>query len=221
MTDNKISIHKLLGGHSFNANRQSKWKMATSFWADSNDFLWRVGLLKDDRPHDTNAYFAKLYVDLLMSAECALKSLIISLSVSSETPEDAYKTARRGGHNLVTLYALVESRAKRRMKLLTPKQKAILTKANTNGVGYRYDITTFFFLSRENHIDRAFQRGQVSAVINFDFINGLYDMLHVLKALADSAVHKYYGNDSSLAGNNMQKLADRQDAFFIAVRNLL
>ena len=178
MAIKKLNFHKLLGGRPFNADRQLKYKLSTSFWADSNDFLWRAGLLLKDRPHDTNAYFAKIYVDLIMSAECALKSLIISLSLPTETPEDAYLTARRIGHHLDRLYAEVEQRAKRRVRLLSPADKNILLKANTLGVNYRYDITTFFFLTQEDYIDRAFQRGLVSSVINFDVINELYTLLH-------------------------------------------
>ncbi|GAB2846035.1 hypothetical protein [Hymenobacter ruber] len=218
---NIINLQQLLGTHPFNADRQLKWKIASSFAADANDFLWRVGLLNQNRPHDTTAYFAKMYVDLLMSAECALKSLIISLSVKGETPEDAYTVARRTGHDLEKLYLKVEGRAKRRIKLLTPKQRALLMKANTIGVGYRYDISTFFFLSRENRIDRAFQRGPVSGILNYEFIMEFYAMLHDLRDTANASLKKYYGRDNSLAGVNLQKLADRQDAFYTAVGRLL
>ncbi len=221
MAEKKTNIHKLLGGKPFNADRQLKYKLATSFWADSNDFLWRVGLLINNRPHDSNAYFSKLYVDLIMSAECALKSLIISLSLPSETPEDAYLTARNLSHNLDKLYIEVARRAKNRIKLLTKTDKNILLKANTLGVGYRYDIRTFFFLTQEDYIDRAFQKGLVSSVINYEFINKLYKMLHTLKDISTNSYVKYYGKDNSLSGSNLQKLHDRQDAFFIAMRNKL
>jgi hypothetical protein len=221
MAKKKLNLHKLFGDRPFNVDRQLKYKLSTSFWADSNDFLWRVGLLLNDRPHDSNAYFAKMYVDLIMSAECALKSLIISLSLSNETPEDAYSTARRIGHNLDKLYTEVEHRAKRRVKLLSLADKSILLKANTLGVNYRYDITTFFFLTQEDYIDRAFQRGLVSSVINFDFINKLYKMLHKLKDIADISYHKYYGKDNTISGKNLQKLQNRQTAFFTAMRNKL
>lgn len=213
MTKKKLNLHELLGGRPFNADRQLKYKLSYSFWADSNDFLWRAGLLLKDRPYDSNAYFAKIYVDLIMSAECALKSLIISLSLPTETPEDTYSTARKIGHNLDRLYAEVEQRAKRRVKLLSPTNKRKLLKANTLGVNYRYDITTFFFLTQEDYIDRAFQRGQISSIINLNFINELYTMLHTLKDIAGSTYHKYYGKDNSLSGTNIQRLQIRQTTF--------
>jgi len=221
MKKKKTISHKLLGGHPFNAERQLKYRLATSFWSDANDFLIRVSLLRDNRPHDTKAYFAKLYVDLLMSAECALKSLIISLSKKSETPEDAYLTARRNSHNLDKLYKEVELRAKNRIKLLSKKEKDILLKANTIGVGFRYDITTFFFLAQEDYIDRMFQDGQVSSVININFINDFYKMLHTLNDIADKSYHKYYGKNNLLSGINLQKLKERQDAFFTTMESKL
>lgn len=221
MPQKKINIHKLLGGHPFNAERQLKYKLSTSFWSDSNDFLWRVELLINNRPHDSNAYFSKMYVDLIMSAECALKSLIISLSLSSETPEVAYLNARKLSHHLDKLYLEVEIRARKRIKLLTKADKIILLKANTLGVGYRYDITTFFFLTQEDHLDRAFKTGLVSSVINYDFIIELQRVLHILKDIAYYSYDKYYGKDSSLMGTNLQKLHDRQDVFFKAMKNKL
>ncbi|AYA39020.1 hypothetical protein D3Y59_17710 (plasmid) [Hymenobacter oligotrophus] len=194
-----------------------KRKIASSFAADSNDFLWRVGLLKDNRPHDTTSFFAKLYVDLLMSAECALKSLIVSLSPASETPEDAYLKIRRIGHKLDKLYEEVERRASRRLKLLTPKQRALLMEANTIGVGYRYDITTFFFLSRESRLDRAFQQGPVSGILNYEFITAFYTMLHDLRDLAGTAERKRFGQLSPLTIKQLGKVNKREDDFFAAV----
>lgn len=218
MTKKKTSFHKLLGGQPFNADRQLKYKLSTSYWSDSNDFLWRVGLLINNRPHDANSYFSKIYVDLIMSAECALKSLIISLSLKTETPEEAYLVARKLSHHLDKLYNEVEIRAKGRIKLLSKIDKNILLKANTLSVGYRYDITTFFFLTQEDNIDRVFKKGLVSSVINYDFISNLYIMLHTLKKIAGLSYNKYYGKDNMLSGTNMQKLKDRQDAFFTTMR---
>lgn len=201
----------------FNATRAMKRKIAESFAADANDFIWRVSILNSNRPHDTTSFFAKMYVDMLMGAECALKSLIVSLSPASETPEDAYLVIRRLGHKLDDLYAEAERRAARRMKLLTPKQQATLLKANTIGVGYRYDITTFFFLSRESRLDRAFQRGPVSGNLKYGFIMAFYAMLQELAGLANAAERKYFGLPAAMSINQLGKLNVREDSFFAAV----
>lgn len=221
MAKKKLNLNRLFGSLPFNADKHLKYKLSMSFWADSNDFLWRAGILLKERPYDTNAYFAKIYVDLIMSAECALKSLIISLSLPTESPEVAYLTARKIGHNLEKLYTEVELRGKKRLKLLSPRNKKILFKANKLGVNYRYEITKFFFLTQEDYIDRAFQRGFVSSVINFEFISLLYNMLHDLNELASKSHHKYYGKYSSLSGSNIKKQQDRQNAFFTTMRNKL
>ena len=216
-----IKIHQLLGLNPFDAERHLKHKLSTSFWSDSNDFLWRVQGLLNGRPHDTRGYFAKIYVDLIMSAECALKSLIISLSDSNETPEDVYSKARSFSHNLENLYKEVESRAKGKVKLLTKNDRKILLKANTLGVGYRYDITTFFFFIQENNIDRAFEQGKVSSIINYRFINQLYKMLHTLNNIAYQSFQKHYGKDIGVSGTNLTTLKQREKTFFNSVKNKL
>ncbi|GAB3406934.1 hypothetical protein HNQ93_004305 [Hymenobacter luteus] len=208
-------------GRPFNVSQSLKRKMASSFAADANDFLWRVGILNSSRPHDTNSFFSKMYVDLLMSAECSLKSLIVSLSPPNETPEDAYLKIRSLGHNLEKLYKEVERRAVNRLKLLKPAQRALLMDANTIGVGYRYDITIFFFLSRESRLDRAFQQGTVSRILNYDFIMALYNMLHELRDLADAAQLKRFGPLTALSMKQLGKIEEREDAFFAAVGHRL
>jgi len=50
--------------------------------------------------------------DLLLCAECALKSLEISLSKKTETSGQAYLESRKNSHNLDSQYVEVEQRAK-------------------------------------------------------------------------------------------------------------
>jgi hypothetical protein len=221
MNKKKTNLQKLTGGHPFNAERHLKWQLSSSYWKDSNDYLWRVGIIKENIPHESSAFFAKMYVDLLICAECALKSLIISLSKRTTTPEQEYLIARKNSHNLEKLYEKVERRAKRRIKLLSKKDKEILLKANSLGVGFRYDITTFLFLTQEDFVDREFNEGQVSSVINFNFIINFYEMLFNLKKIARKSIDKYYGKDNSISGKYLKKMTDRRDAFFIAMKNQL
>lgn len=211
----------IFSGAPFDADGQLKYTLASHFWGDSNDFLWRVSILKDKRPHDSNAYFAKIYVDLLMSAECALKSLIVSLSQDNETPEQAYMKARQYGHDLQKLYDEVKLRAKRRVKLLNSREVKILLKANTLKVNYRYGITTFLFLLQENTFDRAFRDGAVSSVVNYTFITAFYKVLHTLKDIAVKSNKKYYGKHMSMMGSDLERLEPRRERFFNNIKHKL
>jgi hypothetical protein len=214
-------INHLLKGYPFNSDRHLKWQLSNSYLKDSNDFLWRIGLINENLPYTSSAFLAKMYVDLLMGAECALKSLIISLSKKLETPEQAYIVVRNDSHNLQKLYEEVERRAKRRIKLLLKGDKSLLFKANSLGVGYRYDITTFLFLTQEDFVDRELNTGKVSSVINYEFIIDFYKMLFRLKAIANKSLEKYYRKDSGIPGKRLKSKWNRQNAFFKSMKNKL
>lgn len=164
----------------FKAELYVKRTVAVSFWKDSNDLLWRGNIFKRYVQHDSLSTRSKIYVDIVMAIECSLKSMILSLSKNSESPEDAYLRARSCSHNLDKLYSEVKNRAKNRIKLLSIDSEAIIYMANTLGVGYRYDITTFMMLSQEDWADRSRRKGAVSSIINHDFINKLNVIAHEL-----------------------------------------
>jgi hypothetical protein len=214
------NLDKIIGKHPFNAEIHLKRQLASSFWKDTNDFLWRFGLMKENLPYVSSAFLAKMYVDLLMCSECALKSLIISLSKKPETSEQVYLIARNKSHNLQALYQEVESRAKGRIKLLSKKDKSILLKANSLGVGFRYDITTFLFLSQEDFIDREFNEGHVSSVINYDFLCEFNNTLLGLSKIGNNSLNKYFKN-SPISFENLEKLRIRQSTFLLNVKNKL
>lgn len=77
---------------------------------------------------------AKAIVDLAMSIECSLKSLIISLSKNIETPAKAYKIAKNLSHNLDNLHQEVKKRAKHRFKL---KQRDDIVFENLKNLGIK------------------------------------------------------------------------------------
>lgn len=202
----------------YNAEKYIKKDVAASFWKDSNDLLWRVNIFRRYISHDSLSTKSKIYVDLIMAIKCSLKSLIISLSKNDETPESAYLVARNCSHNLDKLYNEVRKRAKNRIKLLYKDDVDILVKANSLGVGYRYDITTFMFISQETWADRSIRKGKVSSVINHTFINGLIKVAHHLSKIAKNAHSKYL---EAYAVQNLKKwktTENRRSAFLETVK---
>ncbi|MFY0686571.1 MAG: hypothetical protein JXQ90_05370 [Cyclobacteriaceae bacterium] len=170
---------------------------------------------------ESTSFYAKIYVDILMGTECALKSCIVSLSHKSESPEDAYFASRKGGHSIQKLYAEVATRAKNRVQLLKSSDYKILMRACTLGVGYRYGITTFMFLIQEDSFERIFNQGNVSSIINPDFILRFMDVAFQIKSIAWAMHNKYCGENKAMSGKNMKKYEDRQKNFYINVKNKL
>lgn len=134
----------------FNSDKFLKATIADSMFKDANQFLWRVHFLLRTSDFTDRNWYSKIYVDLLMAIESDLKGLIVCLSKDSESPEDAYKSARKKGHDIKQLYSEVELRAKNRLKLLSVKQKERLfvdfTILNVNN---RYDLVTFYDIKND------------------------------------------------------------------------
>lgn len=56
----------------FDAERHLKCRLASFFWRDANDFMWRIDLVQNtDMQH--RSFRAKVFVDMLMAAECCDK----------------------------------------------------------------------------------------------------------------------------------------------------
>ena len=92
--------------------RAVKSVAAINFLTDGNLFIERFDMLSASESMENHYFSSKAFVDLSMSIECSLKSIIISLSPDDESPAEAYKKARTGSHKLNALYSEVEVRAK-------------------------------------------------------------------------------------------------------------
>ena len=197
----------------YNANLYVKKTISGSFYYDSNDLLIRANIFRNGISHDSLSTKAKTYVDLIMSIECSLKSMIISLSSKNESPEDAYLKARRCSHNLDKLYIEVKIRAKNRIKLLSKESEAILIKANSLGVGYRYNITSFMFISQESWADRGPRKGKVSSILNHNFINQLTVVASQMMKIASKANEKYLGRYGNINTGKWEETEYRHTKF--------
>jgi hypothetical protein len=100
--------------------RAVKSYIASNFYIDGNLFIEAFDIVNATDSMENRAFRAKAIVNLCMSIECSLKSLIISLSKDSETPKGAYKKARSCGHKIEDLHTEMALRAKKRFS--TPKR---------------------------------------------------------------------------------------------------
>ena len=129
----------------FDIEKALKWQLADHFRRDANDFIWRMDKINDPESSSLS-WNAKRFVDMRMSAECALKSIVISLSKSNETPENAYSSARGCSHSLQKLKEVVIKRAYRKVKFLSETEIVVLLEGHSIDVFTRYSVETLFML---------------------------------------------------------------------------
>lgn len=189
----------------FNAERQLKAILASTMRTDANDFLLRTNILLKDIDLLSYAYLSKIYVDILMSIESNLKALIIILSKNDETPEEAYKEARKHSHKIGELYGEVENRASKRIKLLLRKDKdELLNNSIKITVNNRYRLVTLSQIRTEG-VNRDWGLGQYSKLINYEYIRELQKTAFKIHEIAHNASEKYL-DSMGMKGTNMKKI---------------
>jgi hypothetical protein len=189
----------------FNADRFLKSTISKSMWSDSNDFLWRVDVIKKNNETTSFSWISKLYIDLLMAIESDLKSLIISLSQKQEIPEKAYTVVRSKSHNIEQLYSEVEERAKNRIKLLDHKKKdELLNKAIKIKVSHRYKLISLISIRNENGSDRDFGFGEYSSILTYKYLSIIEKIALELHSIAKKSDEKYMPF-IMMNGSNMKK----------------
>jgi len=189
-------------------------------WSDSNDFLWRIDIIKKNNSNTNFSWISKIYIDLLMAIESDLKSLIISLSKKQETPEEAYTIARNRGHSIVQLFEEVEQRAKNRIKLLEEKDKnEIINRASKIKVSNRYKLISFLNIRSELGIDRDIGLGKYSSLLTYQYLEKIEVIALKLHSIAKKSNEKYTP-DIAMSGGNMEKYFDRIEEFKNNVRRL-
>lgn len=171
----------------YNENEYLKARISDGMHVDANQFLWRVYLLLRSSDFTDRNWFSKIYVDLMMAIESNLKSIAISLSPKSETPEQAYKKVRSKGHRIKELYQLVETLAKKRLKLLSPKVKnELLNRYSKLGVSNRYELITLYGIW-EDIENKNFGENSVKSILQESSLfrlEEIADKLHQISAKA-------------------------------------
>ncbi|MUK62714.1 hypothetical protein GNP81_16390 [Aliivibrio fischeri] len=135
-----ISKMKKIAGAANNVKivQAAKSVVAINFYTDGNLFIERYDLMNSHHDLMQHRQFrAKAMVDLAMSLECSLKSLVISLSPSTQKPKAAIKKARDCSHDHQKLYRRVKVKAKHRVTLAS-MDNLILDDLAKFGVGSRY-----------------------------------------------------------------------------------
>jgi hypothetical protein len=118
--------------------RGVKHTISSNFLTDAFLFIERFDYLIVSESKVNRLFRAKAIVDLIMSLECSLKSLIISLSKDSEKPFEAYQNARKVNHDIDKLFNECSKRAKNRFQI--PKRPCIFDDISALGIGSRYSL---------------------------------------------------------------------------------
>jgi hypothetical protein len=197
----------------FDAERHLKCRLASFFWSDANDFMWRIDLVqKTDMQH--RSFRAKLFVDMLMASECSLKSIIFSMSPKTETAEAAYKLMRGCGHDLRSLSAEAAKRCKGRVAFLTPKQTAILQQAADLGVRTRYGVDIFFMLRHEDPKGSFFRTGKVTSTLeDHKWLNEFYRVVAAIFKASKAASKRVCEKRRGMLGTDIPAWSQRVKAF--------
>jgi hypothetical protein len=202
----------------FNADTFLKRTICDSMSVDANQFLWRVHYLIRLNDFADRNWYSKIYVDLIMAVETDLKAIIVALSESSETPEEAYNSAREKKHNITKLYTEVEKRAKNRLKLLHKKDRELLlNKYCLLNVSNRYDLVTFYGI-REDIKNKNFTDNSVKSILTYKSLIELEKITNRLHQITNKAVNKK--PMISMSGNNMENYFKRLDLFKTNIKRI-
>lgn len=135
-----------------NPVRGKKAIMARNTSQDAWQFIDRFDALNNDAQNMQDVdYAAKAVVDLCVSIESSLKSLIICLSPDKETPAELYKNLKRVyGHKLKKLHDEVISRAKnKKFKIQKNKKRVFNRLEKLEYINSRYSQEIWKFIQDE------------------------------------------------------------------------
>ena len=104
--------------------RAIKGIISFNFWEDGLLFIEISDKINTTELMENRHVRSKMIVNLIMSLECSLKSLIISLSEDKHTPKEAYQEARSLSHKIDKLYEQAKIKSKKRFKI--PPKNEIL-----------------------------------------------------------------------------------------------
>lgn len=146
---------------------------------------------------------AKIIVDLLMSIECSLKSLIISLSIDNEPPEIAFKKLKNLSHSLEKLYEEVASRSKNRFKIHRLNKK-LFNDLKKLGVRSRYAYEICSIRTQSNSGPYYLGNDLISLTIDDPrWAISLRNEAVIFNNLATKCQVKYLSKHAILSGNKI------------------
>jgi len=151
----------------FDADMQVKAMVAGCYVRDGCDLL-EVFLAGWNSERNNRSYRAKLFINLRLAVECYLKALVITYSENAESPEDAYKAARKSSHKLACLLAEVQSRSKRTKRYFRKAADKFIAEFDAMKVVLRYEVDMAAEFSKETFEDQFFGTGPMSSTIASD-----------------------------------------------------
>jgi len=195
------TINQILGAPKVHKPKRAvKSLVSRNFYIDGNLFIERFDQVRYTDSMNNRNFRAKTIVDLAMSIECSLKSLIISLSKDNESPAKAYKKARKLSHNLKKLHKELKLRSKNRFKIPS-KDDRVFDDLEKLGVGSRYSYE--IWLLRFQSSTGSFFLGDdliSQTVDNSDWEVMVRNEAVMLNNLASKCHSKYLSKHSILSG---------------------
>lgn len=214
-----IEIALALGqAKKFNPSRSVKHSIASCFNTDANLFIEKYDCLIRHTDSMQNRNFrSKAIIDLLMSIECSLKSMIISLSKDSEEPSNSYLKARKKGHNIVDLFDECSKRSKNKLRFM--KKPNIFVDVSRLGVDKRYSFEIWTLRLKSAEIDLFFGNDLVSKTIdNPIWAKDLRKLAIQLLKLSSKAIKKYLDPHSVLIGKKFSQRDNKLNKFLLGVK---
>ena len=202
----------------FDADMQVKAMVANCYTRDGSDLLevFRMGWESD---RNNRSYRSKLFINLRMAVECYLKALVITYSDKAETPEDAYKAARKASHKLVDLLAEVQTRSGWNKRYFRRSSDAFITQVDDMKVGLRYEVDMVAEFSKETFEEQFLDSGPMSGTIGSDeWMLSLYEHAKYIGQKARRAFQHKLDDHTELLGADADKRAKRIKLFMTSVK---
>ncbi|HAT8521871.1 TPA: hypothetical protein I7190_27085 [Vibrio vulnificus] len=183
--------------------RAVKGVIARNYYVDGNLFIERFDILNSSNDSMQNKQFrAKAMVDLCMSLECSMKSLVVSLNHDSKTPKRLMKDLKNLSHHLDKLFDKTTKLSKNRFTLAKLSQSK-LNELKKYGVGARYshDIWAIQTSSAYSVSDDLIE----ATIDNPIWMNELRNIAVEWNNAASNCYDKYLSKHCIISGNDHKR----------------
>jgi hypothetical protein len=211
-----MSVFQVLLGRAkkFKPPRSVKSIIASNFSRDAQLFIERFDILFASEGRDDKWFRAKVLLDLIMSIECSLKSLFISLSKDDEKPSEAYREARRLSHNISLLFEKCSERAKNRLKL-PAKPVNIFKDIESLGISIRYSHELWLIRFNDSVSGLFFEDGRISRTIDDPvWAKELRSVAVMFLKLSEDAEKRFLSPHRITVGNQLNLRSAEIQKFF-------
>lgn len=171
--------------------RAVKYTIASSYCVDGNILIERHDIVEKNEMFNHRSLRAKSVVDLLMSIECSLKAVAISLTPDSESPSESYKSVRKHSHGIEKLLSHIKTEGENRVSIPSLDQR-ILDNLKALGIGVRYSYDIWVLKLTSDVIEIFFDKDLVSSTIDdFEWVKKLRNIAVIVNNFSLDVVCKY------------------------------